>query len=175
MGLWASWDHLGYGIHQWVNRRAFNDGWMIRIFNNAAVHMDKARGGYSDSYLHAMSDYRYSKSYSIGLANHHVITGFGMARYYINRGDGRNAYGTLGWVLHTMQDSTSPAHKYFQPWDGSTMWSPIIPGDGSTKWWRHVWKERKVSQLNSGVWSATAWVWHMFYYRLVPTGHVFNF
>jgi len=43
-----------------------------------------------------------------------VNTGFGIARYYINRGDGRNAYKNLGWALHNMQDSTSPSHKYFR-------------------------------------------------------------
>ena len=90
-----------------------------------------------------------------------------MARYYINRGDGRRAYSTLGWVLHTMQDSTSPAHKYFQFWDGS----PV----GSWTWIHHVQKETFAWQLNGGMYRATRWTWNMFSYRAVPSGNVFVF
>jgi len=121
-----------------------------------------------------MNGYKRSRSYSVYLANHHVKTGFGMARYYINRGDGRNAYSTLGWTLHTLQDSTSPAHKYFQIWHGEGPWDPLT--GGNRNWWRHVKQEWSKSQLNPGVYNATRYVWHMFYYRLVPTtGNVFIF
>jgi hypothetical protein len=72
------------------------------------------------------------------------------------------------WVLHTMQDSTSPAHKYFKVWRGYHWyeWGFI----------NHVRKESAVWQLNRGVWNTTRWVWHMFYYRLVPNpGQIFIF
>jgi len=75
---------------------------------------------------------------------------------------------TLGWVLHTMQDSTSPAHKYFQEWDGSSV--------GSWTWIKHVRKEMYFSQLRHSTWDASRWVWHLFYYRLVATNsNVFIF
>ena len=96
-------------------------------------------------------------------------SGFWRAIYYINRGDGRHAYDTLGWVLHTMQDSTSPAHKYFQKWNGAT------PTYHFSTWINHVRKEMYFWQVNSGVYRSTRWVWHMFYYRLVPSGNVFVF
>lgn len=168
MGLWASWDHMGYGIHQSVNKQIFGNTWKTRLFNNATVAVDRKQG-VRDSFLHAMRDgtHRESISQARTRANHHVRTGFGMARYYINRGDGRNAYHTLGWVLHTLQDSTSPAHKYFQPWYGASM--------GSSAWWRHVNQEKSKSQLNNGIYNASRYVWHMFYYRLVPSGNVFIF
>jgi len=105
----------------------------------------------------------------VALVNQHVKSGLGVARNYINRGDGRNAYRTLGWVLHTMQDSTSPAHKYFQEWNGATYHYHFFT------WANHVRKEMYFWQVNSGVTRATRWVWHMFYYRLVPNNNVFIF
>ena len=174
MGLWASFNHGGY-IHQSVNRDVFGlHPWMKRIFDNTTEAVDRKQG-VRDSYLHAMRDGTHGQTVSsaISMANHHVRTGFGMARYYINRGDGRNAYGTLGWVLHTLQDSTSPAHKYFQPWYGAKPSDPLA--GGNRDWWRHVSQEWSKSQLNNGVYNATRYVWHMFYYRLVPASNVFIF
>jgi len=76
---------------------------------------------------------------------------------------------TSGWVLDTMQDSTSPAHKYFQKWYGAT-WKYR-----TEEWLPHVLKESFLWQMNSGLNNATRWTWHMFYYRLVPNTNVFIF
>jgi len=172
MGLWASskWALAlgGYDIHGSVIHRIFGHSWKARLFIDAGVFMDGSRGGWRDSYLHAMHGKYELLSTSISKANHHVRTGFWSARTYINRGDGRNAYKTLGWVLHTMQDSTSPAHQYFQSWDGS----PV----GSWTWYKHVRREMYFWQVRTSVYSVSRWVWHMFYYRLVPTNsNVFIF
>jgi RHS repeat-associated protein len=165
-GLWASWG--AWKVHQKINRNVFGNTWKTRIFDNATVAVDRRQHSY-DSFLHAMRDGRAHESISHARArsNHHVRTGFGTARYYINRGDGRHAYNTLGWVLHTLQDSTSPAHKYFQAWDGSSIWS--------SKGMRHVMKEAFMWQVHLSAYRATRYVWHMFYYRLVPNSNVFIF
>ena len=75
--------------------------------------------------------------------------------------------------MHTLQDSTSPAHKYFQSWKGAGPKDPFT--GGNRDFYRHVLQESKISQLNGAVFSATRYVWHMFYYHLVPTGDVFIF
>ena len=172
MGLWASskWAVLlgGHDVHGRIIRGIFGYDWKARLFIDAGVFMDGNRGSWQDSYLHAMHGKYESISTSITKANNHVKSGFWMARTYINRGDGRNAYKTLGWVLHTMQDSTSPAHQYFQEWDGSKV--------GSWTWLRHVTKEMYIGQLRHSTWDASRWVWHLFYNRLVPTdSNVFKF
>jgi hypothetical protein len=166
MGLWASWG--AWKVHQKINYKVFGNRWKTRVFNDATVAVDRHQKSY-DSFLHAMRDARTHESISHARArsNHHVRTGFGVARTYINRGDGRRAYNTLGWVLHTLQDSTSPAHKYFKPWDGSSIWS--------AKGMRHVMQEAFMSQVRSNAYRATRYVWHMFYYRLVPNTNVFIF
>ena len=176
MGLWASSKFTWIGaliggrrIHQIMNHRVFGHSWMSRIFDDMTVAVDTYKTGKNDSYFHAMSSIDRSVPNSVALANEHVRSGFGVARYYINRGDGRNAYRTLGWVLHTMQDSTSPAHKYFQEWNGAT------PGFHFFTWLNHVIKESFLWQIRPGLNAATRWTWHMFYYRLVPTGNVFIF
>jgi len=105
MGLWASGIGGFFELHQYVNYRVFGDRWKTRIFNQATVAVDRQQSIYK-SYLHAMRYPNQSVSQARSQANHHVRTGFGVARTYINRGDGRHAYNTLGWVLHTLQDST---------------------------------------------------------------------
>jgi len=76
---------------------------------------------------------------------------------------------TSGWILHTMQDSTSPAHKYFQKWNGATYHFHFFT------WLNHVRKESFLWQIRPGLNAATRWTWRMFYYRLVPMGDVFIF
>ena len=166
MGLWASGLGGFFKLHQYVNNRVFGHTWKTRIFNTTTVDVDRQQAK-SKSYLHAMRGYE-PQSWAILKATNHVRSGFGMARYYINRGDGRRAYSTLGWVLHTLQDSTSPAHKYFKVWRGYSWyeWGMVL----------HARQESLTSQLNRGMWNSTRWVWHMFYYRLVPNpGQIFIF
>ena len=173
MGLWASNKAAyllgGYPIHQSINNQVFGHSWKARIFNDMSVAVDTYKERANDSYFHAMKSINRSRSWSVALSTQHVKSGFGVARTYINRGDGRNAYRTLGWVLHTMQDSTSPAHKYFQEWNGATYHYHF------STWANHVRKEMYFWQVNGGVTRATRWVWHMFYYRLVPNSNVFIF
>ncbi len=110
-----------------------------------------------------------SVSSAVAQSTSHVRSGFWRAIYYINRGDGRHAYDTLGWVLHTLQDSTSPAHKYFKIWRGYAT--------GTPGWWEHVHREAFMYQARrSTVYRATRWVWHMYYYHLIPnSGQIFMF
>ena len=159
----------GLPIHQRVNRVVFGNTWKTRIFDEMTEAVDTYKESTWDSYFHAMSSHKRYIGTSIMLANEHVRSGFGVARYYINRGDGRNAYRTLGWVLHTMQDSTSRAHKYFQKWHGAT-WKYR-----TEEWANHVRQEMWSGQVRDSVYRASRWVWHMFYYRLVPSGNVFIF
>jgi len=125
MGLWTS-GYLGFPkVHQRANAIVFGYGWIKNILDSNTVAIDRHQAGH-ESYLHAMRGYayrgaRYIDSYTLARvrSENFVINGMWMARSYLNRGDTRRAWANFGWVLHTMQDSTSLSHRYFQVWRGN--------------------------------------------------------
>ena len=91
-----------------------------------------------------------------------------MARYYKNRGDTRRGWANFGWVLHTMQDSSSPSHRYFQVWTGHESYWTI---------YKHARKEWSAPHnMYHPLYRASRWIHHMYHYRLIPRhGAIFNF
>jgi len=113
----------------------------------------------------------YSIAYMRSTANSHVRASFILARRYQNRGDLRKAYDYLGWGLHTLQDSTSPAHRGFQTWKGGS-------ARNASNWPRfinHFRKEGFSWQINSAVMRTTRWARYLFDSRKVPYGDVFKY
>lgn len=87
---------------------------------------------------------------------------------YANRGDMYRSIFEFSWILHIMQDSTSPAHRGFQVWDGEESYWEI---------WKHARKEWSTpSNMNHALYGASRWIWAMRYYRSIPRhGAIFNF
>ena len=168
-GLWSSGGFKYFTtVHQIINGRVWGNTWAKRILDRATVTVDRYQS-LGKSYLHAMRGKGRSMSLVRAQANHHVKTGFGVARTYANRGDYRRAYDTFGWALHTLQDSTSPAHRGFQRWSGGSMWNPFN--------WpmliNHFRKEGFSWQINSAAMRTTRWSRFLFDNRRVPYGDVF--
>jgi len=174
MGLWTS-GKLGFPkVHQRANAIVFGYGWIKNILDRNTVAIDRHQAGH-ESYLHAMRGLpyrgaRYIDSYSAAKtrSENFVINGMWMARTYLNRGDTTRAWANFGWVLHTMQDSTSPAHRNFQIWRGNENYWEIL---------KHALKEKyKPSNMNHPLYRSSRWIHHLFHYRLIPShGNIFNF
>jgi len=163
MGLWAS--KYAWKVHQKVNRIVFGSSWLTQMLDSATVAVDRRQKGY-DSRLHAMRWTKHSLATAISLSNSHVRACFVLANRYKNRGDLRRAYDYLGWGLHTLQDSTSPAHKYFKPWSGNESYWTM---------YKHFRKEKNVPSRNHGLFRVTYWTWSMYIHNRVPNGNVFVF
>ncbi|MBA1420609.1 MAG: hypothetical protein FAF03_07075 [Epsilonproteobacteria bacterium] len=167
MGLWAS--KYGWKVHQKVNYIVFGNTWLARVLNDATVAVDRRQNG-KDSRLHAMRGTYYSSLDSYGqavaLSNSHVRACFVLANRYKNRGDLRRAYNYLGWGLHTLQDSTSPAHRGFQIWRGNESYWTM---------YKHFRKEKSVPSRSHGLFRVARWAWSMYVHGRVPHGNVFVF
>jgi len=170
MGLWSSGGFGFTKVHQILNGWIWGNSWAKRILDRATEATDRHQT-VDSSFLHAMNSRWEPRHVSRARSNHHVKTGFGVARTYMNRGDGRRAYDTFGWALHTLQDSTSPAHRGFQTWYGGIWWHP----DDLAMFINHFRKEGFSRQINSAAINIKRWARYLFDYRKVPTGDVFRY
>jgi len=101
-----------------------------QIIKDAGLEMDAdIYQSSNNSYIHAMSSPDWTPSQAKERANRFVREWLNAARYR-DRGHSAEAECTpwgrhdlalrcYGFALHTLQDSTSPAHKGFQYWDGA--------------------------------------------------------
>ena len=175
MGLWTSGKYYFPKVHQNVNARLWGSyRWFVGALNSGTVRIDNLQKGYQ-SCLHAMRGYAYDGATRIDSytearvrSENFVIGGMRASMYYQNRGDVRRSIYDFSGVLHTMQDSTSPSHRYFQVWTGHESWWTI---------WKHVRKEWSTpSNMNHAVYRASRWIWAMHYYHLTPRhGAIFRF
>ena len=69
------------------------------------------------AFRHAMSAPGQSAAQAWAASNEFVRNEIGVARDLEGKGQHEQALGHLGNAMHTMQDSTSPAHMGFQEWD----------------------------------------------------------
>ena len=161
-------------VHQRANAIVFGYGWIKNILDSNTVAIDRRQAGF-ESYLHAMrgrpykgSSYVDSYSAAQRRSENFVINGMWMARTYLNRGDIGRAWANFGWVLHAMQDSTSPVHRYFQIWDGTESYAAMIDHGRQEMY--------KPNSMNHRLYRASRWIHHMYHYRLIPRhGARFNF
>ena len=68
------------------------------------------------SYMHAMSSSKLSKAEACKMLNDFVGNTVAKANALADSGDQKGAYYELGFGLHAIMDSTSPAHAGFQEW-----------------------------------------------------------
>jgi RHS repeat-associated protein len=167
LGLWPS-SHNPLGViigihsplvHQASIKRAIPglDARDYAISNAATVEVDEGQGT-AESYQHAMRD---------GLANQSVSAAKDKAndfvRLHLSKAeillcscnlDRDQALHEFGLALHTIQDSTSPAHHGFQPWNGEKghLMEAIA----------HVRKEDYDPGAGSQLDQATSWFWSFF-------------
>lgn len=118
-GHWPS--KWGYEVHQYAidNALSFLPDKDRDIINKAVAEMDEPcyQTSYY-SYIHAMSSPDHTVSQARRLADWFVRTELTDARKAETAGKHEEALTHLGHALHTLQDSTSPAHCCFQYWDG---------------------------------------------------------
>ena len=87
-----------------------------QILKNMQTEVDKHQKA-SESYLHAMSDGdNETPEKAKQRANEYLKTYITDARTAEKNGGHPLALEKMGWVIHTLQDSTSPAHHGFRPW-----------------------------------------------------------
>jgi hypothetical protein len=112
------------------------------------------------SYRHAMSAPGQSTSQARALANGFVKFHLMAARFYLCRCDPNRdeALHQFGLALHTIQDSTSPAHHGFQVWY-----------DDTPEALDHVRREDFDPGAGSRLDNATAWLWTFFVCNNPPT------
>ena len=85
------------------------------------------------SFKHAMSDGKNNQSVNeaMDLANQFVLHALKVARCLEKEGRHEEALQALGDAMHALQDSTSPEHNGFKPWDGHpNSWSALLHGLG---------------------------------------------
>ncbi|MGA2751797.1 MAG: RHS repeat-associated core domain-containing protein [Verrucomicrobiota bacterium] len=128
----------------------------VAIVNAASVFVDDGQGT-AQSYQHAMRAPGQSKAQARAMANNWVASNLAHAQKdYCSCDPGRH-FGALyffGMALHTVQDSTSPAHHGFQVWHGLTA-NPITWLEAE----HHVAKEAWDPGSGSNLDKATAWLW----------------
>jgi RHS repeat-associated protein len=165
LGLWPSaspWYgrflNMGFAIpltHENSDRRALplaaSD---VGIVDAASVFVDNGQGT-AQSYQHAMRAPGQSKAAARAAANAWVTQNLKAAQQNWCTCGAMNhpvALWHFGLALHTVQDSTSPAHYGFQVWHG------LAP-----QWWPadadHVAKEAWDPGAGSNLDKATAWLW----------------
>jgi hypothetical protein len=143
--LWSSrdWPAAGFQpVHQIAIDHALNflpeaDRAILR---NQQVVADQDQTP-ADQYRHAMRDGTTNQTVAdaMRLANDYVRDRLDSARQFEAMGEHERAMLELGLAIHTLQDSTSPAHHGFQPWGGPdcrSKWDHVrmersYPGDDS--------------------------------------------
>ena len=167
LGLWPSSHHfLGYIVgldtpltHQQSIVRAIPglSSHDYEILKAATVEVDEGQGT-AESYQHAMRDGLANQSVSAAkdAANHFVGLHLKVAQILLCRcdPDRDEALHQFGLALHTIQDSTSPAHHGFQPWLG-------VKGHKAAAL-AHVRKEDYDPGSGSQLDKATSWFWTFF-------------
>jgi RHS repeat-associated protein len=126
----------------------------VGLVDAASVFVDQGQGT-TESYQHAMRAPGQSKSAAKAKANSWVNQNLTAAQKNWCTCGPMNRLVALwffGLALHTVQDSTSPAHHGFQVWHG------LAP-----QWWpadaNHVAKEAWDPGAGSNLDKATAWLW----------------
>ena len=168
LGLWpSSSPFLGFllggiplthqnAIHRAIPNLSFNDEQWLNV---ATVYVDKFQRP-SDSFMHAMKNghSHETKAHARQLANDFVRTHIERAETFLcsqcsdlARSD---ALLEFGQALHTVQDSTSPAHHDFKAWHGLGL-NPI----DHVRALRHVIRETFDPGPDSQLYQATTWLW----------------
>jgi RHS repeat-associated protein len=178
VGLWpSSSPFLGFflgGIpltHQNANQRELpiSSDEMIMV-NEASKFVDTSQDA-ADSYMHAMRDGTAHQPDSVARAkaNQFVREHLSKAEDFlcICQEHPYDALWEFGLALHTVQDSTSPAHNgrhkgvgpiQFKPWHGLNWWNPI----NDARALKHVIKENFDPDYGSRLDVATADLWKYF-------------
>jgi hypothetical protein len=165
VGLWPSSTHpLGWLLslsmphtHQHSIRRAIPglSDHDYELLDDATVEVDQGQGTV-DSYQHAMAAPNQSKADARRQANNFVRMNLVLAKFsYCGclSSDRDAALHYFGLALHTIQDSTSPAHAGFQTWYGED--HPVLA-------YAHLIKEDYDPGAGSHLDKATAWFWKLF-------------
>jgi RHS repeat-associated protein len=167
LGLWPSSSPflgillVGHRIpltHQNANASIMS-GSDLQIVNNATVFVDTFQST-GDSYMHAMKgpgqDGGAAKALANAFVKQHLIAA--ESELCGCQADRNAALQDFGIALHTIQDSTSPAHNTpqndFKVWDGESHWIKAL---------RHVIHEDFDPGTGSALYRATAYAWTTYF------------
>lgn len=121
------------------------------------------------SYLHAMYGKKLNRTDAINDAIYFVKANMQRAKWFNEHGQRQAALWSFGLALHTVQDSTSPAHHGFQIWDCAS-WDVICNAN-------HAKKELILpsgSLGSSNLARSTNTMMYYFNVKYVPSFNVFN-